>query len=454
VRFGLIYEQQLPKPWNEGDELRLFQNALSQVELADKLGYDYVWANEHHFLEEYAHSSAPEVFLAAAARNTKNIRLGHGVVLTLPGYNHPARVAERIATLDLISSGRVEFGTGESASATELEGFCIPYDQKRDMWYEGTRETANMLAMDPYPGFEGEYFSMPARNVVPKSVQKPHPPLWIACSNKDTIVRAAKMGIGALTFGFVSHEEAKKWADLYYETIKTDCTPIGHAVNANIALVSPFSLHHDREEALRRGLDPFRFFGFSSGHYYVYGEHKPGRTNLWERFEQVKATLPDKAPTKGIGTPAEMRDHIRALTNAGIDQVIFVQQSGRLANEHIVESLKLFAEEVMPEFKAEVAGREAAKARDLAPFVEAAMARKVYRPQLADADIPITRAFGKRFAQAEGTIQSEQKAMELASQQLFESSGAAAEYSAGIFTRRPEDEKKRQAEQPAESDKV
>ena len=114
MKFGIFYEHQLPRPWNDGDELKLFQDALDQVELADRLGIDNAWEVEHHFLEEYSHSSAPEVFLAACSQRTKNIRLGHGIVLMPPGYNHPARVAERIATLDLVSNGRVELGTGES----------------------------------------------------------------------------------------------------------------------------------------------------------------------------------------------------------------------------------------------------------------------------------------------------------------------------------------------------
>ena len=125
MRFGLLYEHQLPRPWTEGTEHRLFKDALAQVELADRLGIDYIWEVEHHFLEEYAHSSAPEVFLAACAARTSRIRIGHGVVLAPPGYNHPARVAERIATLDLVSDGRVDWGTGESASRVELEGFGI-----------------------------------------------------------------------------------------------------------------------------------------------------------------------------------------------------------------------------------------------------------------------------------------------------------------------------------------
>ena len=181
MKFGIFYEHQLPRPWSEGSEQRLFQEALDQIELADRLGIDYAWEVEHHFLEEYSHSAAPEVFLAAASQRTKYIRLGHGIVLMPPSYNHPARVAERIATLDLVSNGRVEFGTGESASRAELEGFGIDPATRRAQWRETVEQTANLLAMDPYPGFEGKFFSMPCRNLVPKPVQRPHPPLWVAC---------------------------------------------------------------------------------------------------------------------------------------------------------------------------------------------------------------------------------------------------------------------------------
>src|SRR3712207_8168975 len=134
MRFGIFYEHQLPRPWGPDDEHRLLKDALEQVELADRLGIDHVWEVEHHFLEEYSHSSAPEVFLAAASQRTMRIRLGHGIVLMPPGYNAPARIAERIATLDLVSNGRVEFGTGESASRAELEGFGINPVERRAMW--------------------------------------------------------------------------------------------------------------------------------------------------------------------------------------------------------------------------------------------------------------------------------------------------------------------------------
>jgi alkanesulfonate monooxygenase SsuD/methylene tetrahydromethanopterin reductase-like flavin-dependent oxidoreductase (luciferase family) len=398
MKFGIFYEHQLPRPWREGDEQRLFQEALDQVELADRLGIDYAWEVEHHFLEEYSHSSAPEVFLAACSQRTKRIRLGHGIVLMPPGYSHPGRVASRIATLDLVSNGRVEFGTGESASRLELEGFGIDAAEKRAMWREATEQVCNMLAMDPYPGYQGRYFSMPCRNVVPKPVQKPHPPLWLACSNRETIHVAAQLGVGALTFAFVDPEEAALWVRDYYATFERECVPIGHAVNPNVAMVTGFSVHEDERVAAERGLEGFRFFGFALGHHYLFGNHKPGRTDIWRSFGQLGALMPDMG-RRGIGTPDQLRGHLRAFEEVGVDQVIFIQQAGRNRHEHICESLDLFARRVMPEFHEREDARAKRKAAELAPHVERALVRKPRMAPLADAEIPSFQAYGRSISE-------------------------------------------------------
>src|SRR5690348_3731742 len=238
MRFGIFYELQLPRPWEPDSEHRLLKDSLEQVELADRLGFDYVWEVEHHFLEEYSHSAAPEVFLAAASQRTKRIRLGHGIVNVMPQVNHPARVAERIATLDLISGGRVEFGTGESSSGAELGGFLIAREHKREMWHEALDAIARMLVETPFAGIDGEFVQMPPRNVIPKPLQKPHPPVWVACSRRETIRLAARNGIGALSFSFVEPEDAGKWVGEYYDLLGSEeCVPAGFAVNPNVAIV-------------------------------------------------------------------------------------------------------------------------------------------------------------------------------------------------------------------------
>ncbi|HYW04497.1 MAG TPA: LLM class flavin-dependent oxidoreductase [Gammaproteobacteria bacterium] len=396
MKFGVFYEHQTPRPWADGDEARIYREALEQVELADRLGIDYAWEVEHHFLEEYSHSSAPEVFLAACSQRTRRIRLGHGICLMPPAYNHPARVAERVATLDLVSGGRVEFGTGESASAMELEGFGIPPGQKRAMWLEAVEQCTNMMAMEPYPGYQGEHFSMPCRNVVPKPVQRPHPPLWVACSNRETIRDAARLGIGALTFAFVDPAEARQWVDDYYRILREECVPIGHAINPNICMVSGFSVHRDGEEALRRGEEGFRFFGYALGHYYAFAGHRPGHTSVWDEFQQARAAMEDQPGPRGIGTPEHLREHLRGFAEAGVDQVAFLQQCGRNRHEHICEALELFAREVMPEFAEREAERERRKMEALAPHLERAMARKEWMQAVAGEAIPEVTAFGMR----------------------------------------------------------
>jgi alkanesulfonate monooxygenase SsuD/methylene tetrahydromethanopterin reductase-like flavin-dependent oxidoreductase (luciferase family) len=266
-----------------------------------------------------------------------------------------------------------------------------------------------MLAMDPYPGFDGQFFSMPTRNIVPKPVQKPHPPLWVACSNRETIKLAARLGIGALTFAFVDPAEAKQWVDDYYRIFKEECVPIGHAVNPNICMVSSFGVHQDAAEARRRFQDGFRFFQFALGWHYGFGEQIPGRTDIWEKFQAASANMAPGADTGalggaiaaegGIGTPDQLRAHLRKFDDCGVDQVAFIQQGGRNKHEDICEALELFAAEVMGEFKEREAARVARKTEELAPYVEAALKRKEWMKPLADDEIPHVIALGRQVAE-------------------------------------------------------
>ena len=383
MQFGIFYEHQLPRPWTQESEHRLLKEALEQVELADRLGIDYAWQVEHHFLEEYSHSSAPEVFLAACSQRTKRIRLGHGIVLMPSAFNHPARVAERIATLDLISDGRVEWGTGSASSRSELEGFAIDPEQKHLMWEEGVREAARMMVMEPYTGFQGQSFTMPSRNVVPKPLQKPHPPLWLACSNRETIKIAARYGMGALTFAFIDAASASHWVEEYYETFQKECEPIGRTVNPNVAIVAGFMLHEDSSEAVRRGARNFQFFGYALSHFYITGSHLPGQFDLWEDFQR---NMPQQCEaTAGIGSPDQVRANLEALEAAGVDQVVFVQQAGNNRHEHICQSLELFAEQLMPAFRERHATHQQRKAERLAPSIESALQRVPALPRVESA---------------------------------------------------------------------
>ena len=393
MKFGLFYEHQLPKPydsddWEPDQEHKLFQNALDQLELADQLGFDYVFEVEHHFLEEYAHSTAPEVFLAAVSQRTKNIRLGHGIALMPPRYNHPARVAERIATLDLVSNGRVEFGTGESASEMELGGFGVAREEKKLRWEEATRQCVRMMTETPYGGYEGAYFGMPSRNVIPKPLQKPHPPLWVAASRRETTMVAARLGMGSLGFAFETPDEAQERVEQYFQLIREECTPIGVAINPALAVLSSLMCCPTDEEAMARGVEGTQFFSYSLAYYYspmTGPNHQPGKMNIYRRFkdtpeeermgmfgargrgfggfgggggadeepeDEVQRALWRAAKRGGcIGSPDFIRDTLLKYEAAHLDTMIFVAQSGARKHEDIMESLQLFGTQVLPEFK-------------------------------------------------------------------------------------------------------
>src|SRR5829696_6931828 len=398
MRFSLFYEHQLPRPWTEDSERRLLEDALEQIEVAERAGFDCVWEVEHHFLEEYSHSSAPEVFLAAASQRTERIRLGHGIVQLPPGVNHPARVAERIAMLDVVSGGRVEFGSGEGSSAGELGGFLIDRTQKHEQWEDALDAITRMFVERPFAGWDSRFVRMPPRNVVPKPLQKPHPPLWVACSRRETIQFAARNGIGALSFSFVEPEDAGRWVEEYYELLESDeCVPVGFDVNPNVAVVLPMMMHEDEETAIEHGIDGAHFFGYSLAHFYGMGKHQPGRTSVWEEFLQNRDATgfardivrPDQSPLAvkimqeglgslrgAIGTPDQVTDLLRRYEAAGVDQVIFALQAGPNRHEHICESLELFGRHVIPSFAEAREQREREKAARLAPALERALGRR------------------------------------------------------------------------------
>ncbi len=398
MRFGIFFEHQLPRPWGPDSEHDLLQEALEQVEVAERCGIDYAWQVEHHFLEEYSHGSAPDVFLAAASQRTSRIRLGYGIQPLPPGYQHPARVAEKAATLDLISRGRVELGTGETGSGVELAGFGVDRGSKRAQWEEAIDALTRMFVEEPFAGADGRYVKMPPRNVIPKPRQRPHPPLWVACSRRETIRMAARRGIGALSFSFVEPEEAGTWVREYEEILASErCVPAGFAVNPRVAVTVPMHVHRDEATAIERGIDGAHFFGYALAHYYVFGEHRPGRTNLWEEFQArrddvgfargaieaagdalgIKVLEQGLGSLRGaIGTPEQVRTLLRRYERAGVDQVMFVMQAGRTSHEHICEALELFGAEVAPEFAARAGDVDAAREERLGGAVQAALARR------------------------------------------------------------------------------
>jgi putative sterol carrier protein len=250
----------------------------------------------------------------------------------------------------------------------------------------------------PFAGVDGRHVSMPPRNVVPKPLQKPHPPLWVACSRRETLRVAAEKGLGVLGFAFLEPEEARAWVDEYYDIIASDrCVPAGFAVNPNVAVTLPMMVHPDEAEAIERGIDGAHFFGYARAHYDAFGQHRPGRTSIWDEFlarrDEVGfarsvvraegAPLGVRVLREGlgslrgaIGTPDQVGDLVRRYEEAGVDELILVLQAGRTEHQHIVEALELFAAEVMPEFAARRPAREASKRERLAGAGQRALERR------------------------------------------------------------------------------
>jgi alkanesulfonate monooxygenase SsuD/methylene tetrahydromethanopterin reductase-like flavin-dependent oxidoreductase (luciferase family) len=374
VKVSLFYELSLPRPWEPDSEFLLYENSLRELELADSLGFHAVWLTEHHFQEEKCHLSCPEVLLAALTQRTSRMRLGHGIAQIPPGINQPIRVAERVATLDLLSGGRIDFGYGESSSEAELGGFHVDPGKKRAMVDEARDVAVSALADTPFPGFEGEFVIAPPRNVVPKPIQKPHPPLWLACSRRETITRAAESAVGALAFQFVDPENASEVVEDYYTTLADKGVPVGRAINANISFVSFAVCARTTEEAISRAEENVGFFTYGAKHYGVNGVHQPGVTSLWDGF--VGAGRPGKlGGSASVGTPDQVRDVFLRFEKAGVDQLSLILHHGKLPHEAVMETIELIGSKVLPDFLERDEQASIAKEARLADVIEKVQAR-------------------------------------------------------------------------------
>ena len=200
MKFALFYEIPVARPWTPGKEHQAYKDTIEQAVLGDQMGFHAFWTVEHHFLEEYSHCSNPEVLYGAVAALTKNIRIGYGVRLLPKPYNHPIRTAESVAVLDLVSDGRVDFGTGRSSTRAELEGFDVDPDETRLMWREALGHIVGAWTEDEYQA-QGEYWQMGApRRVLPKPLQQPHPPIFGATSSLPGHEEIGQRGIGLCSF--------------------------------------------------------------------------------------------------------------------------------------------------------------------------------------------------------------------------------------------------------------
>ena len=358
MKFGIFFELSVPKPFDGPLERQVYENALEQARLADELGFDWVWAVEHHFLEEYSHCSAPELVLTAVAMQTKRIRVGHGAVVCVPEMNHPIRVAERAATLDLLSGGRLELGTARSSTWTELGGFQVNPDDTKKTWDEFVRALPVLWRREPVR-WAGRSFSMPERNVLPKCVQDPHPPLWVTVTSPGTELDAAERGIGCLGVSSASYQEQERRTREYHRRIQS-CNPVSSVVNDQVATLNFLYCHEDRKRAVATGM---RFVGtFSVANSHLLWTREAFPTRAYQSLANLAPTsasgstnpAESGAPPEGlcIGDPRHCIDAIRRWESMGVNGINFLLNGlETLSQAEVLASMRLFAREVMPQFK-------------------------------------------------------------------------------------------------------
>ena len=355
MRFSLFFEMQIANP-TRTSEARLFHDCVEQAVLADALGYDGIWAVEHHGLYEYSHCAAPETFLAYVAARTERIRLGHGVTLLPSRYNHPIRVAERVATLDILSNGRVNWGTGKSATHVEQGAFEIDRTTFRDEWREALEIIPRMWRQDVFE-HQGRFFDIPATHVVPKPVQHPHPPMFAACLKPELAAEVGRMGLGALNVAVYEDALLADKVRLYHDAAEA-CEPVGEYGIRHFACNPAALVLDDDSEACRYGLRGSQFFLRGLVHYFAARDRPTGPMRApreipdetFVREFRRQRNTPGSSLSSVIGDPSAARESVQRFVDAGVDELILVMQMGTVPSDVVLRSIRTFGEKVLPHF--------------------------------------------------------------------------------------------------------
>ena len=358
MEFGIFNSLYTPYQAVDGRDVAEVQherlmNEVAWTVAADQAGFKYTWATEHHFLTQYSHLSANEVFLPYVAARTEQIHLGTGIFNITPPVNHPARVAERVAMIDHLSEGRFEFGVGRGSSSTEQRGFGIEDPELTKEMADETLAQFKYMWRDGLYSYEGKFFEMPPRNVLPKPLQDPHPPMWIAAGNPGTFEKAARMGIGVLCFTTGSPEMLAPLVDVYKSTIE-DAEPVGEYVNNNVMVTSQMLCLEDGQRARDIAADMASGYQNSLVFHYLDTFPKPPGIPHWPDLipEPTPAELEERigAGLVCVGTPEEVTRAVKGYADIGADQLCFGQLSTTAPIEFVLESVETFGAHVLPEY--------------------------------------------------------------------------------------------------------
>lgn len=372
MKFSIIYEAQMVDTSRESEQ-RTFHEIIEQSLLAEKVGFDTIWCVEHTALTQYAHMSAPETVLAFIAGATTRIGVGHGVVCLPPAMNHPIKVAERIATLDILSRGRVHFGMGKGGTQQEAGAFGYDLNTLQPMIDESMYLIPKIMVQDEIE-HDGEYIKIPRRPIHPKPYQDPHPPLYMACTREATLEMAGKRGIGALVLGFSGPDEIAKKNAIYREHFRhrKPEDQVGFRPTEHLAALCAATVLDDREKARRIGLRGQRFFAESIAYWYQ-GGPKPTvdesltasdqEAILAQEKEAMVAYLSEEHIPIGdehtsnytiaqdaYGTPEDCIRYVKRLQDGGADEILFLFQMGGIPHDVIMETIQNIGEKVIPHF--------------------------------------------------------------------------------------------------------
>jgi alkanesulfonate monooxygenase SsuD/methylene tetrahydromethanopterin reductase-like flavin-dependent oxidoreductase (luciferase family) len=358
MEFGFFAQGAVPEPMRADNPNLEHDRMKDSVEIAvrsEQWGFKYAWASEHHFLTEYSHMAAPEVFLPFVAARTERLHVGSAICNTTPAVNHPARIAEQVATLDHLTEGRYEFGTGRGSSTTEMGGFGVTdWDSTRDMWTETLREFPKMWSQDAY-SHEGTYFSMPERNVVPK-LYKPTPPaMWVAAGNPETFEIAAHHGLGVLCFAFGPPAKSKiPAATQAYKAAIAQSDPVTGFANDNVLCVTNLVCCENRDDAFKLAASIGMSYYHSQVLRWLDTFPRPAGMPAWP--ELIPEPTPDDverlSQTGAIiaGDPDDCARGVEIYRELGIDQLVFSPLTTQISLDDALASFELFGTEVIPRF--------------------------------------------------------------------------------------------------------
>ncbi len=357
MKFGMLHLFENPAGKSEHQVLK---EEIDLMRRAEDLGFDSVWASEHHF-SEYGFCASPALTLAALAPVTKNIRLGTGVTV-LP-FNHPLRIAEDIALLDLISDGRVDFGVGRGFQPVEYHGFHIDQAQSHEIFDEALDIVLQAWTQQKID-YPGKHFRFQVEHVMPKPLQKPHPPVWVAAVSPDSFGAAGKRGLNLLcapTFGFYG-EAARKMVQRYHDGLRLAPNP---TVPREIGALCMVFCGETEEQARRDFTGPVLWTYRTLAKYIAPppGQQASEGYEIYEQLRSICASIKwEEMKAVGAvicGDRDSCIEQIAALKERlGATQLLCWTRMGGLDSAKVLKSMDLMSKHVIPHFKAEEEGKQ------------------------------------------------------------------------------------------------